>query len=288
MQRLFLLGNEHYETLIVSINKFKLIREYLGTVEEAATELERIRVLLKAKFGGPHPTLALLLNEIAECLRLQKKIGVAEMVLREAIEMQRVVFQVEMSSSTSGSESICDFFPTFLESNELPISLYGLPNIGETILIHARLLIDQGNPRRARDIINHYAIPTFETSLGPAHPLSYFARGELALVDNILQPGLGNELLQEVTAYLTRPPCSFSAAHAWVIRFSNLVVEVAPALTTEASTSGDANTKEGEYEQARKGKFPKPTKISSAISVWKESDIDNWIESFFQNTERES
>jgi len=36
------------------------------------------------------------------------------------------------------------------------------------------------------------------------------------------------------------------------------------------------------------GKFPKPTKISSAISVWKESDIDNWIESFFQNTERES
>ena len=35
------------------------------------------------------------------------------------------------------------------------------------------------------------------------------------------------------------------------------------------------------------GKFPKPTKISSAISVWKESDIDNWIESFFQNTERE-
>ena len=36
------------------------------------------------------------------------------------------------------------------------------------------------------------------------------------------------------------------------------------------------------------GKFPKPTKISYAISVWKESDIDNWIESFFQNTERES
>ena len=36
------------------------------------------------------------------------------------------------------------------------------------------------------------------------------------------------------------------------------------------------------------GKFPKPIKISSAISVWKESDIDNWIESFFQNAEKES
>jgi prophage regulatory protein len=32
------------------------------------------------------------------------------------------------------------------------------------------------------------------------------------------------------------------------------------------------------------GKFPKPTKISHAINVWKESDIDAWInECFSQN-----
>lgn len=30
-----------------------------------------------------------------------------------------------------------------------------------------------------------------------------------------------------------------------------------------------------------KGEFPKPIKISPAISVWKESDVDEWIESFF-------
>lgn len=30
-----------------------------------------------------------------------------------------------------------------------------------------------------------------------------------------------------------------------------------------------------------KGEFPKPAKLSPAISVWKESDIDAWIESFF-------
>ena len=30
-----------------------------------------------------------------------------------------------------------------------------------------------------------------------------------------------------------------------------------------------------------KGEFPKPIKLSPAISVWKESDIDAWIESFF-------
>jgi prophage regulatory protein len=29
------------------------------------------------------------------------------------------------------------------------------------------------------------------------------------------------------------------------------------------------------------GVFPKPTKLSPAINVWKESDIDNWIESHF-------
>lgn len=29
------------------------------------------------------------------------------------------------------------------------------------------------------------------------------------------------------------------------------------------------------------GLFPKPTKLSPAINVWKESDIDNWIESHF-------
>jgi prophage regulatory protein len=29
------------------------------------------------------------------------------------------------------------------------------------------------------------------------------------------------------------------------------------------------------------GKFPKPTKISAAINVWKESDIDAWINQCF-------
>ena len=29
------------------------------------------------------------------------------------------------------------------------------------------------------------------------------------------------------------------------------------------------------------GKFPKPAKISSAINVWRASDIDAWIESKF-------
>jgi len=29
------------------------------------------------------------------------------------------------------------------------------------------------------------------------------------------------------------------------------------------------------------GEFPKPTKISPAINVWKESDIDAWIEGKF-------
>ena len=30
-------------------------------------------------------------------------------------------------------------------------------------------------------------------------------------------------------------------------------------------------------------KFPKPIKISSAINVWRESDIDNWIEEQFNS-----
>ena len=29
----------------------------------------------------------------------------------------------------------------------------------------------------------------------------------------------------------------------------------------------------------KEGKFPKPIKLSDRISVWKESDIDAWIES---------
>ena len=33
-----------------------------------------------------------------------------------------------------------------------------------------------------------------------------------------------------------------------------------------------------------KGQFPKPIKISPAISVWKESDVDAWIESFYNQT----
>jgi predicted DNA-binding transcriptional regulator AlpA len=30
-----------------------------------------------------------------------------------------------------------------------------------------------------------------------------------------------------------------------------------------------------------KGKFPKPTKLSDAINVWRESDIDAWINNHF-------
>jgi len=29
------------------------------------------------------------------------------------------------------------------------------------------------------------------------------------------------------------------------------------------------------------GRFPKPTKLSPAINVWRESDIDEWIENKF-------
>lgn len=29
------------------------------------------------------------------------------------------------------------------------------------------------------------------------------------------------------------------------------------------------------------GKFPQPTKISPAINVWRESDIDDWVNAFF-------
>jgi predicted DNA-binding transcriptional regulator AlpA len=32
------------------------------------------------------------------------------------------------------------------------------------------------------------------------------------------------------------------------------------------------------------GLFPKPTKLSPAINVWKESDIDAWIASCFEST----
>ena len=33
-----------------------------------------------------------------------------------------------------------------------------------------------------------------------------------------------------------------------------------------------------------KGQFPRPIKLSPAISVWKESDVDDWIESFYNQT----
>lgn len=33
-----------------------------------------------------------------------------------------------------------------------------------------------------------------------------------------------------------------------------------------------------------RGEFPKPIKLSPAISVWKESDVDTWIESFCSPT----
>lgn len=33
------------------------------------------------------------------------------------------------------------------------------------------------------------------------------------------------------------------------------------------------------------GAFPKPAKLSSSICVWKESDIDSWINSHFTSEE---
>ena len=38
------------------------------------------------------------------------------------------------------------------------------------------------------------------------------------------------------------------------------------------------------WQKMAQGTFPKPTKISPAINVWKESDIDSWIEKQFQNS----
>lgn len=33
------------------------------------------------------------------------------------------------------------------------------------------------------------------------------------------------------------------------------------------------------------GKFPKPTKLSDSINVWRESDIDAWIDQHFKTKE---
>jgi prophage regulatory protein len=33
------------------------------------------------------------------------------------------------------------------------------------------------------------------------------------------------------------------------------------------------------------GKFPKPTKLSDSINVWRESDIDAWIDQHFKPKE---
>ena len=33
------------------------------------------------------------------------------------------------------------------------------------------------------------------------------------------------------------------------------------------------------------GKFPKPTKLSDSINVWRESDIDAWIDQHFISKE---
>jgi prophage regulatory protein len=38
------------------------------------------------------------------------------------------------------------------------------------------------------------------------------------------------------------------------------------------------------WDKIAKDNFPKPIKISPAIIVWKESDIDAWIESFYSRT----
>jgi len=36
------------------------------------------------------------------------------------------------------------------------------------------------------------------------------------------------------------------------------------------------------------GKFPAPAKLSPAISVWKESEIDDWINQFFNSSNLEA
>jgi len=36
------------------------------------------------------------------------------------------------------------------------------------------------------------------------------------------------------------------------------------------------------------GKFPAPAKLSPAISVWKESEIDVWINQFFDSSNSEA
>jgi len=35
-----------------------------------------------------------------------------------------------------------------------------------------------------------------------------------------------------------------------------------------------------------KGRFPPPTALSTTIKVWRQSDIDGWIASFFNNEPR--
>ena len=38
------------------------------------------------------------------------------------------------------------------------------------------------------------------------------------------------------------------------------------------------------YKLIQAGKFPSPHKITNKISVWRERDIDNWLEEIFLNS----
>lgn len=40
------------------------------------------------------------------------------------------------------------------------------------------------------------------------------------------------------------------------------------------------------WAKMAQGKFPKPTKLSESINVWRESDIDAWIESHFSDGDK--
>jgi tetratricopeptide (TPR) repeat protein len=173
---------------------------------EAEPLLRRALEIDEASYGPNHPSVARVLNNLAELLRETNRHSVAEPLIRRALEIDEASYGPNHPNVARGLNNLARLLqetnrhseaePLYRRALEIDEASYGPnhPNVARGLNNLARLLYETNRPSEAEPLLRR-ALEIDEASYGPNHPSVASGRNNPALLPQKtsgVAPGITN------------------------------------------------------------------------------------------------
>ncbi len=223
IQREVLLGPEHPLYLSSFILKAKILRES-GQYDASLSVFDDNDIInkLKLKVGIMHPFIADALDEIGDCLRQTKSFTRAEITLRQAVEMQKALYNYEMLISPESGDISAFHFDNLQGINNVTVPV-GTLEICITLLYISRLLMDNNKVSEASALLDNIIV-VMKKCFGNKSTFTYFAIAEKGLCNNYLYENDGIKMLKDAVSFLVKS-FALNSDNFYIKRYSSTLFD---------------------------------------------------------------